>query len=316
MPPLEGAMGTLKVLAGMPFMQRLLWASRKDREMMQRAGLHLAPSNFYSNIPSIADVRDSFEYADGAIPYLDEAIFDAQGLQDSLRELIPFSEDFDPPLEGNEKTCHSYFWGNSQFCFSDAMSYWAFVRKTKPRTIVEIGSGFSSLVAMEALQKNGSGALRCIEPYPRQFVKGLAAERKLLLDQVRAQDVTADMLNGMLEDGDILFIDSTHTVKAGSDCLHIYLRLLPKIRKKILVHVHDIFLPFGLPQDWLLDKHIYWTEQYLLLAWLTDNPRTRLLFGSAYHHHFNKPLLDQLMRGRFGSGGGSFWFEFDGRRPG
>jgi hypothetical protein len=132
------------------------------------------------------------------------------------------------------------------------------------------------------------------------------------LRAVRAQDLTPEMLNTMLEDGDVLFIDSTHTVKTGSDCVHIYLRLLPNLTKRVLIHVHDIFLPFGMPQKWLLDTHIYWTEQYLLMAWMIDNLRVTLLYGSAYHDHFNGELLQGLMRGRYQRGGSSFWIQYDG----
>lgn len=195
------------------------------------------------------------------------------------------------------------------------MAYYAYIKRIRPKTVLEIGSGFSSLIALDALRKNGSGKLICIEPFPRPFITKLGSEGGLELQRLRAQDVTAAMLNSLLEDGDILFIDSTHTVKTGSDCLHIYLRLLPQINKKILVHAHDIFLPFGMPQKWLIEHQIYWTEQYLLLALLIDNPRAKLLFGSAFHKHFNADLLSQFMRGRAG-GGGSFWFEYDGREKG
>ena len=196
------------------------------------------------------------------------------------------------------------------------MAYYAYIRRIRPQTVLEIGSGISSLIALEGLRKNGSGKLICIEPFPRPFITTLGNEGGLGLQTLRAQELTAAKLNSILEDNDILFIDSTHTVKKGSDCLHIYLRILPQINKKILVHVHDIFLPFGMPQKWLIDHQIYWTEQYLLLALLIDNPRAKLLFGSAFHTHFNADLLSQFMHGRADGGGCSFWFEYDGRDKG
>jgi hypothetical protein len=107
----------------------------------------------------------------------------------------------------------------------------------------------------------------------------------------------------------VLFIDSTHTVKTGGDCVHIYLRLLPALRREVLVHAHDIFLPHGMPRDWLM-RHYYWTEQYLLLALLTDNPRARVLYGSAYHERYNPGPLTELMGGKYGAGGGSLWFRY------
>lgn len=294
-------------------MQELLWTNRDEKDRLQKHGLNLIPSNFYSNTPSISEILNSYEYQESTPPYLDCGIFNPSELQKELSELIAFSADFNPPKIGDEDNCRSYFWENSQFSHSDAMSYYAYLRRIRPQTVVEIGSGFSSLVAIETLRKNGSGKLKCIEPFPRSFITSLNEQEELELQTARAQDISPDVLNSMLNDGDVLFIDSTHTVKTGSDCLHIYLRLLPKINKKIYVHVHDIFLPFGLPQEWLLDLHIYWTEQYLLLAFMINNPRVRVLFGSAYHKHFNANLLAQFMHNRFTSGGGSFWFEYDGR---
>ncbi|WP_093544788.1 MULTISPECIES: class I SAM-dependent methyltransferase [Pseudomonas] len=299
--------------AALPVMQKLLWADPQDRERLQNQGLNITPSNFYSSTPSISEIKTSYEYYEPEPPYLDCGLFDNEALQANLIELIPYSDEFAPAEMGDQDTCTSYFWKNGQFTCTDATAYYAFVRSIRPKNIVEIGSGFSSLIALEALNKNKVGRLRCIEPFPRPFITSLADKGTLDLQAIRAQDLTAEMLNSCLEDGDILFIDSTHTVKTGSDCLHIYLRLLPKITKKIYVHVHDVFLPFGLPQRWLIDHQIYWTEQYLLLALMIDNPRTRLLFGSAYHQHFSNDLLTELMRGRAANGGASFWFEFDGR---
>lgn len=300
--------------AALPVMQHLVWADRAYREKLQENGINVIPSNFYSSIPSISEILGSYEYQESTPPYLECGIFDHDKLREELSALIAFSEDFDPPKTGDEETCRSYFWENSQFSYSDAMSYYAYVRRIRPKTVVEIGSGFSSLAALEALNRNGGGKLECIEPYPRPFITALSDEGALGLHKIRAQDISPDKLNSMLDDGDILFIDSTHTVKTGSDCLHIYLRLLPRINKRIFVHVHDIFLPFGMPENWLLDNHIHWTEQYLLLAFLIDNPKARVLFGSAYHGHFNRELLDRFMHGRCLGGGGSFWFEYDGRK--
>lgn len=289
-------------------LQDLLW-SRPKREELQKHGVNVVPSNFYANIPSIEEIEQSFEYGTEAPPYLDESIFQGEHMQSVLRKLVPHAQDFAPDTEGDEATCtNGFFWKNSQFSYSDAMSYFAFLRMLKPSRVVEIGSGFSTLVATEALKRNGHGEVVCIEPYPRPFLPQLEG---VTLRQNKAQDLTAEELDALLNDGDVLFIDSTHTVKAGSDCLHIYLRLLPKLTKRIHVHIHDIFLPWGMPKHWLTDLHIYWTEQYLVLAWLQDNPRTRVLFGSAYHERFNPALLESLMHGRYRAGGSSLWLAYE-----
>ena len=295
-----------------PVIQKLVWADRDQREKLQALGLNVIPANFYSSIPSIAEVKNSYEYAESSIPYLDETLFDKDALREELSWLAAYSVDFAPPEDGDKENGNYFFWNNGVFSSSDAMAYYAFLRKLKPGNVIEIGSGFSTLVAREALIKNGRGKLTCIEPFPRPFLKKLDG---INLEMITAQEISADYLNNILSDGDVLFIDSTHTVKTGSDCLHLYLRLLPKITKKIYIHVHDIFLPFGMPQIWLLDLQIHWAEQYLLLAWMIENQRVKVLFGSAYHEHFNPDLLKELMRGRYPAAcGSSFWFEYDGRR--
>ncbi|NWA25402.1 class I SAM-dependent methyltransferase [Pseudomonas gingeri] len=230
--------------AALPVMQKLLWVDPLDRARVQEHGLNVVPSNFYSNTPSLSEIASSYEYTETEPPYLNCGLFDQDAQRAELRELIPYAVDFTPEEVGDEETCTSYFWKNGQFTCSDAVAYYAYVRRIRPKTIVEIGSGFSSLIALEALGKNGSGRLLCIEPFPGPFITSLANEGALELQTLRAQELTVEMLNATLEDGDILFIDSTHTVKTGSDCLHIYLRLLPRITKKIFVHVHDVFLPF------------------------------------------------------------------------
>jgi len=290
-------------------MQKLVWEKKEVRREIQKQGINVIPANYYSSVPSIDEIEQSFEYQDGDPPYLNTIVFNADRLREFLTMLIPFAAEFSPPSSGDEKTCSAFFWDNSQFTSCDAMAYYAFIRKMKPKHIVEIGSGFSTLVAIEALKANGTGRITCIEPFPRSF---LMEREDIDLRRIKAQDVTSDQLNSLLDDGDVLFIDSTHTVKTGSDCLHIYLRLLPAIRKNVYVHIHDIFLPFGLPQHWLLDLQIYWTEQYLVAAWLQDNPKTKVLFGSMYHRHFNKGLMDDLIHGRYQMKGASFWLEYRG----
>lgn len=291
-------------------LQQLLWAKQEERRVFEDAGVKVLPCNFYSSVPSIAEIENSFEYSSDLPPYADSSIF---GLPETSRDLLElltgYSSEFQPAEEGSEELPVGYFWGNSQFSYSDAMSYYALLRHLKPNRVIEIGAGFSTLVALDAISKNGMGEIICVEPFPKAF---LEQSDKIILEKVSAQELTVEWLNRKLNDGDFLFIDSTHTVKTGSDCLHIYLRLLPYLKRDIYVHVHDVFLPYGLPKNWLMDHHIYWTEQYLLLALLLDNPKVEFLFGSRYHQWANEELLRKFMHGRATPRGGSFWFRYVG----
>ena len=293
-----------------PILQRMMWADAATREQIQAYGVNVLPVNFYSNTPSFEDIKNSFEYTEAEPPYLSEQLFDQAVLSRTLQELTEYSQEFKPVVEGDETNCTNFFWRNGQFSYSDAMAYYCFIRKLKPKTVLEIGSGFSTLIAVEAVKRNNNGKIICVEPFPRPF---LERSSDVALVQRRAQEITRDYLNDTLQDGDILFIDSTHTVKTGSDCLHIYLRLLPFIERNIHVHVHDVFLPFGMPMDWLLNKQIFWTEQYLLLALITDNPKAKVTFGSTYNNKYNHEALTKMMNDRFQPGGGSLWFEYQGR---
>jgi hypothetical protein len=294
-----------------PLLWRLVHANPDSRARLHQLGLNVVPANFYSATPTIQDISTSFEYTAGVEPpYLDPALFDNRKMREVLDRLRPFAAEFQPPLDASENDERRFFWNNPLFSYSDAMAYYCFLRCYRPATVVEIGSGFSTLVAVEALRRNGTGRVVCVEPFPRAFLRSWP---EITLVEKPAQEIDAGTLNGWLaNDGDVLFIDSTHTVKTGGDCPHIYLRLLPILRRRVLVHVHDVFLPHGMPKAWLLQHH-YWTEQYLLLALLTDNPRAEVLYGSAYHEARNPDDLAELMGGKYQAGGASFWFAYQPR---
>jgi hypothetical protein len=227
-----------------------------------------------------------------------------------LDELARFSSEFSPPMDGDRTNPHGFFWANPMFSTCDAMAYYCMIRRNQPETVLEVGSGFSSLVALEALRANGHGRLVCIEPYPREFLKHLGGKQLELLCQP-VEQVPAAFFQKTLRDGDLLFIDSTHTVRTGNDCAHLFLRVLPMLDVALDVHVHDIFLPLGYPQMWLLQLQQYWNEQYLLHALLTDNPRAQVLYGTVYHRIVNPQRLEAFMGGKFPISGSSFWFHLN-----
>ena len=281
-------------------LRALLYSPFQLRARLEELGVSLVPANFYSEIPTIREIED----AEITSPAPLARGFDQHRMLDLLTALLAYAAEFDPPR--SHPTPDRFSWTGGPFSHSDAMAYYSFVRHLRPRTIVEIGSGWSTLVADAALRANGSGRIICVDRYPEPFLANIGSVAAVI--ERPAQELTPAQFNEHLTDGDFVFIDSTHTVKHGSDCLHLYLRVLPEIERGIIVHAHDIFLPFGLPSHWLRDRQIYWTEQYLLYAYLMDNPRTEVLYGSAYHHHHNPEQLKRFMYGRYDAGGGSLWF--------
>lgn len=290
----------------------------KIREYFEKYSISIGPVNFYSGIPSIEEINSSFEYRDSLPPYDLSTIFDGDFLREELKNLIPYSSKFQSSNVqsiGDKNICteFKFSFNNTQFTGTDAIAYFSYITKVQPKKIIEIGSGFSTLVAIEARYFLKSDvSVVCIEPYPRNFIKDLKSSSEIILIKKKLQEITLNEFDAMLSDGDLLFIDSTHAVKTGSDVLYLYLKILPFIRKKIFIHIHDIFLPYGMPKEWLLNAQRYWTEQYLVMAWILDNHRIRVLFGSSFHEKNNPDLLEQLSNGRHSYlGGGSLWLEYN-----
>ena len=289
--------------------KKMMWFNESAHRYVQSQGVIIEPNRFYSERPSIADIENSFEFRDDYAetgPYFDKSILDLSVVEPFMASVQKFADEFTPPQTGDDERPESFYWQNKAFSKLDALSYWCMIRKHRPKRVIEIGSGFSTIVANMALKKNGSGELICIEPFPKPWLTDFVKNDNLIKSLI--QDIPVQDLNDMLSEGDILFIDSTHTVKIGSDCLYIYLKLLPNIDQDIIVHVHDILLPFVRDQKSAIDKHVHWTEQYLLTAYLIDNPRTNYIFSSRVANRFFHAAANDFINHQYEATGGSFWF--------
>ncbi len=283
----------------------LLWKPRV-RALFNRMGIDVLPSHYYSAAPQVSELESSFEYNRSEPPYADCGLFDDERLKQFLLDLMPYSEEFDPPAEGKQRDPETYFWNNTLFSGSDAMAYYCMVRHLRPRRILEVGCGLSTLVAAEGLARNGSGELICIEPRPKAYLRRLPAITDLM--EKKVQDVPVQYFLETLGDDDILFIDGTHVVKTGSDVVYLYLKVLPKLGARVMIHAHDIFIPEAYPKL-LLNMNVYWTEQYLLQALLTGNPAFRVCFAAHYSRIHHEDMLTRFMHGCSDIDGGSFWFQ-------
>jgi hypothetical protein len=176
------------------------------------------------------------------------------------------------------------------------IGYWYnLLRARKPRRLIEIGSGYSTLVARRAIARTtADGAPHrtehvCIEPHPSPIVRRLAAEGEVRLLEERVERVGREMF-GELGDGDVLFIDSSHMIRPQGDVLFEYLELLPSLRPGVIVHVHDIFSPRDYLERWLRDGGVFWNEQYLLESFLSNNREWKIIgaVNLLAHDHFER----------------------------
>jgi predicted O-methyltransferase YrrM len=161
---------------------------------------------------------------------------------------------------------YSFTIKNKFFEHGDAEVYYQLIRQLKPKNIIEIGSGYSTLIALEAIKNNKEidqihTEITCIEPYENDWLDNLNI--KILRKKI--EDVEESYyLN--LKSGDILFIDTSHIIKPQGDVLKIFLEILPKLNSGVMIHIHDIFTPKNYPEHWIIKENKFWNEQYLVEA--------------------------------------------------
>lgn len=269
----------------------------------EQHGFHITPAHFYQPIPDTQSLPETLWTQPSELVGI--AMNDSMQLN-LLQEHFPkFRAEYEQLPTKPVRERNRFYLNNQLFDGTDALVAYCMVRHFQPRLIIEVGSGFSSLVLGQAAEKNNNAGLICIEPFPRQFLReGFSGLRSLI--EKKVQDINLEFFS-QLELGDMLFIDSSHTVKIGGDVNYLFLEVLPRLRPGVIVHVHDIFLPFEYRRDWVLDEFRFWTEQYLLQAFLTFNPEFEVLFANNYLNHFHQENLKAAFSGLASWGGSSFW---------
>ncbi len=265
--------------------------------------LQLFPDFFYAPVFAPADLPAAVW--NGLFP--DCGRFDLEAQKAFLSETPSFASElsafgYDPP----ESDAAAFYWGNDQFSHSDASLYYSLIRRFRPRRIVEVGAGHSTKLAAKAIRDNGAGRILCIDPHAPKWLQALGSSVEVVARPVQE---TPDPVFLDLAPDDILFIDGSHISKTGSDVNHLFLRILPRIPKGVLVHIHDICLPFEYPKAWSEDVLCYWNEQYVLAALLANSPKFEILVGVYYLQRADIEALRPYVpavQGVF-PGGGSFW---------
>lgn len=199
-----------------------------------------------------------------------------------------------------------YYFNNPNFTYGDGAIWHGMLRHFQPKRLVEVGSGFSSANLIDTNEKyfDGQIDLTFIEPYP-DLLKSLLGDKSenTKIHAVGVQDADKSVF-AQLEEGDVLFIDSTHVVRTGSDVTYELFEILPMLKKGVIVHFHDIFWPFEYPRFWAVDQNRSWNELYALRAFLTDNPNWEILmFGDYIAKTCTKHIEETLPRFATAAGG-------------
>lgn len=267
--------------------------------------LQIVPDFFYTSVFSPADVPE--EAWQGTFPECGR--FELAPQKAFLADVAGFRDELAAfPVEAGAAAETTYYWNNEQFSHADAALYYAIVRRLKPGRIVEVGSGHSTKLAVEAVRRNRAGSILCVEPHPPAWLRKVEGAIEIQRFPVQT---APDSLFLELGPGDVLFIDGSHISKTGSDVNHLFLRILPRLPAGVLVQIHDICLPFEYPRYWSEDALCYWNEQYVLAALLANSRKFEVLAGVYYLYKTDPEVLRTLIPDLPGvlPGGGSLWLK-------
>jgi len=243
----------------------LVYCFRKIFRIVESCfGLHITRAHFYSPIPTVGELKPEVFSRTNDCPGIE---FDAPGQLDRLACVSgKYLGEYTPRQ-------------NSGLAQVDAFILYAFIRKQKPKNMIEVGSGESTMIALAAIRKNAEEGFACkftaIEPYPKAYLRKIG-DRDFLLIAKKVQDV--DM--SVFLEADIVFIDSSHVSKIDSDVNYEILNIVPRLKVGAMVHWHDIMIPSDYPRAWIESTTKYWNESYVVLAFFLYNHACTIICDS------------------------------------
>jgi predicted O-methyltransferase YrrM len=275
------------VTQGYPMKRKLRGLARDATGAVHRlalkAGIVILPNHYYTPIADVHELRRTREFwaPRSSMAGIEMNVAEqTKALRDTV---MPYEPEFRGNRIYNEGSAKGFGPG---FGYIEAQCFHGVLRYLKPRRIIEVGSGVSTYCALQAMALNASdgvsATITCIEPYPSHFLRE-ARGKQITLIQSCVQHLDPTIFRD-LQAGDLLFIDSTHAVKPGGDVTYIYLEVLPRLNPGVIVHIHDIYLPYLYQRD-LLRGVFQWSETALLQALLTFNSKMSTWFCLSLLHY-------------------------------
>lgn len=239
----------------------------------QHLGFDLLPRHFYSQIPDFRELRRDRSWMAPRTMFgvqgveVDGQLAFVQGcMSEEVRNLLHTEDVYSDACRENGEPGYGKIEADFLFCYMGAY---------RPRRVVQVGAGVSTAVILHAAKAFAiETEVTCIDPYPTEFLRGCAEQGRIQLIPRRFQEVGVEICSGLGE-GSLLFIDSTHTVKPGSEVNLIVLEALPRLQTGCRVHFHDIDFPYDYHPR-LNETLFFWGESTLLHAFLTCNSRFRI----------------------------------------
>lgn len=280
-------------------------AASAVRAAARAAGYDVVRRDYYSAVPDPASLPPEIWTRERPLLGLwfnvDAGLsFVNRELSEELRLFQPLTV---PPQDYGE-----YWTENDLFGAIDAAMLFAMMRRYQPSQVLELGSGMSSLVIAHARagRPSSDGRYTIFDPFPRSELKH-AFRKAADIEEIGATDVPLSRF-AELKSGDLLFVDTTHTVKIGGDVDRIILEALPVLAPGVFVHFHDIYLPWEYPRELVVERRFYWAEQYLLQAFLAFNDEFQVLFSThALSRSHPSQLAELVPNARGGARPASIW---------
>lgn len=272
-----------QLIKSIPYIRRLYEEIARQRLELERWRTWKPPGHFYSPIPALHEIDQRaaliFDSSRTQLGALDLNAARQTELVDAFTSLHADIALPDEPAQG-----FRYHFRNEYFSYADGVTLYCMLRHQPPKRIVEVGSGYSSALMLDTNDRDLDRSVKFtfIEPHPERL-ESLLWEADRTQSRILRQPVQATPLSVFqeLEAGDILFVDSSHVSKTGSDVNFLLFEVLPALAPGVRVHFHDVFYPFEYPKAWV-HEGVAWNEAYLLRAFLQYNAAFRIEFFVSY----------------------------------
>jgi hypothetical protein len=285
-----------RTLLATPFVKSHLRDHARLKRLAFRAGHE--PGHYYSPIPDLEEVqmnRDAI-FGDRVLRDID---LNTEGQIQRLEEFKIFYRDYPyGPGSGGDLTLR-YKRGGDHYRYSDSVFLYSILRCFRPARIVEVGSGQSSSIMLDINERFLDNETRCtfIEPFPEERLLDLLSDSDQSRHSIVEKKVQSVPLEVFTQLGmnDILFIDSTHVSKIGSDLNFLMFEVLPILQPGVLIHFHDVFYPFEMPRQWVCERRWFWNENYLVRAFLMNNSDYEIVAFNSYLQKIERDWFEREM---------------------
>lgn len=280
------------------------------RSLLKKYGLYrlaFPPGHFASPIPNPEEVLNDKQLFDE-----DQVIADINLNESGQMDLFSqFGDILNNNIYNNSSGDTRYHFENGMLGPMDGLMLYSMIRYFNPKKIVEVGSGYSSAIMLDVNNnfRNNDMDLTFIEPYPDRL-KSLLREEDfsavtILEEKIQQVDLT---IFDALEANDILFLDTSHIVKTGSDVNFWLFNILPRLKPGVIIHIHDIFWPFEYPKEWIRQQKCY-TELYLIRAFLMNNKDYEIQLFNNYLQKRYPEIVEKQLPVLMNTQGGSIWLK-------